>query len=214
MAFSCSFPARLSAGILDFEQSVAILLLGDGNSADEVFPWGDRPGTECIQNWKSLKAVWYQGHIISDPSATGTQTPWSSLPVQQTILSLSFSNCFVFCASKDIKHNLFACFFCVNLTHRIHFRTSCSQNVFCWKMEKELSKQVFPFICSYCKWARCSPQPTPSPRHHEDIILQGIEMPLTETQSFLPMSTHQKGKASGTNHLSGVIFQAIQTQKV
>lgn len=41
MAFSCSFPTRFSASILDFQQFMAILLLGDGNNADEVFPGGD-----------------------------------------------------------------------------------------------------------------------------------------------------------------------------
>ena len=34
----------------------------------------------CVHNWKGLKAVWWQGYIISDPSVTGTQTSWSSLP--------------------------------------------------------------------------------------------------------------------------------------
>lgn len=45
MAFSFSFPIKLSASILDFDKSVAILLPGDGSSADEAFAWGDRPGT-------------------------------------------------------------------------------------------------------------------------------------------------------------------------
>lgn len=45
MAFSFSFPIKLSASIFDFEKSIAILLPGDGSSADEAFPWGDRPGT-------------------------------------------------------------------------------------------------------------------------------------------------------------------------
>lgn len=35
-------------------------------------------GTECLHNWKGLKAAWYQGHIMSEPSATGTQTFRSS----------------------------------------------------------------------------------------------------------------------------------------
>ena len=38
------FPARLSASSFGFEQSTAVLLhiaaLGDGDSTDEVFPWG------------------------------------------------------------------------------------------------------------------------------------------------------------------------------
>ena len=85
---------------------------------------------KCIHNWKGLKAVWWQDRIISDPSVTGTQTSWSSLPSSKPyclcppLIVLSS-------VTNDIKPNLFSCFFCANLTHRIDFRTSCSQSAFC-----------------------------------------------------------------------------------
>lgn len=85
--------------------------------------------------------VRYQGSIYHEDSDFLT-----SRPARPHCLFPSLVFCLL-CVT-DMKHNPFACFFCVNLTHRMGFGTSCSPSAFCRKVEKEFNKREFLFIGS------------------------------------------------------------------
>lgn len=110
------------------------------------------------------------------------RTQTSSLPGQRGHPVLFLSLVFCLLCVTDMKHNPFACFFCVNLTRRMGCGTSCSPSAFCRKVEKEFNKWEFLFLSSLF--------PTHSkPQHYEGISCrEGTDMPLTKTQSFLVIS--------------------------
>lgn len=157
------FPAKLSVSIFNFEQSTAALLhmaaLGDGDSTDEVCPWG----TGLAHDASRLEGP--QSSMVLRSCNQWSICLWD---LDFQILNLSPADQL---SSSSYSGLPFACQKTLNLTSlpvssvlTQHTRRNSEQAVSKalpagrWKRSSTNG-----FIRSPCRWVRFSPRPTPSP---------------------------------------------------
>ena len=158
---------------------------------------------KCIHNWKGLKAVWWQGYIISDPSVTGTQTSWSSLPSSKQYCL--FPPLIILSSVSQMTSNPT----CLPVSSVLTWhKGQISEQAALRVISAKKKNGMFQFSSSYCGLGRgeSSLQPISSPR-----IMKApscwTQKCLLQKQSSLPISNHHKENILGTNHL-GVPFSS------
>lgn len=203
------FPAGLSASSFDFEQSTGVPLhvsaLGDGDSTDEVFPWG----AGLAQDASRLQGP--QSSMIPRLYHQWSICHWdfdfqilSLSPADQ--LSLSFYSVLSSVLQRTLNPTSLPDRSVLTRHTRWISEQAAAQVLSAdrWPRRKWSSTKGVPIHMQRLKAHQTLSSTHAKPQHHRGYILQDTDTPPPETGSFLPICARHQGN-TGIDYLSGVI---------